>query len=316
MKKPRFNWFLLIRLAGIVLFITILFKTDIKEVWMQLKLIRWYVIAIALGFVILQLGLKAIRWHFLNKGTLNEKSSIRSFGEFFESYAIGIVTPGRLGELLKAGYSSDRSGKISTGVRVFVERGLDFGFFLCIAGLSLAWGNIKVQSFSLGLLTIFIGLLSVTISISLLSSGKIYLIIERLLIFLRISKHSLDYKVQSTQFSLYVVLISIVSNSVYFISCYFLAHSVLFDAGLLYISGGIAVSGLLNTIPMTVMGLGTREVTFLFIFSDYPTPVIMAFSVLIFLCWQVGSGLLALLAGEILLTRTNKKSIKGNHSAE
>lgn len=46
---------------------------------------------------------KGFRWHLLN--VANDSGKLKqSLGEFLESYAIGVITPGRLGELMKAGH--------------------------------------------------------------------------------------------------------------------------------------------------------------------------------------------------------------------
>lgn len=304
------SFFLLLRLSGIIIFVIVISRVDLKAMWDHMKEVSLWVVMVSALLVISQVLLKGIRWYFLNKGTSNEKGLARSFGEFFESYAIGIVTPGRLGELIKAGYAQGKGGVMGAGVRVLIERGFDFGIFLMIAGSALAWGRLVEINSLWGLLPVAIGFISVGFSLSLMRSPRINNFISRILIRLRLIREPLEFMRRSAGFSWGLLGISIVSNLVYFSSCYIIASDLAMRAGFLYISGGVAIAGLLNTIPMTIMGLGTREVTFIFVFNEFSRPLVMALSGLIFLIWQVGSGLLSLALGELFLIRSGRGRTK------
>lgn len=79
------------------------------------------------------------------------------------------------------------------------------------------------------------------------------------------------------------------------------------DAGFIWTSGAVAVSGLLNMLPVTIMGVGTRELTFLYVFRSFPQALVLSFSFLVMLIAQMGGGLVALLAGQMLLySKSNK----------
>lgn len=104
-----------------------------------------------------------------------------------------------------------------------------------------------------------------------------------------------------------IVLLSIISNLSAFLSCYMLAIGLNFDLSFLFVSGGIAIAGLLNMLPITVMGLGTREGTFLLLFKPMAEPLILAFSGLVFLVAQVGGGLMSLILGQLLLLSVREK---------
>jgi len=104
-----------------------------------------------------------------------------------------------------------------------------------------------------------------------------------------------------------VILLSLASNFSYFISCYFLALGLNFDQGFLFISGAVAIAGLLNMLPVTVMGLGTREGTFLILFKPLAEPLILALSGLVFLVAQIGGGLVSLLLGQVFLSMSSTR---------
>jgi hypothetical protein len=72
----------------------------------------------------------------------------------------------------------------------------------------------------------------------------------------------------------------------------------------------------INTIPVTIMGLGTRDVTLLYVLRDIPKPQVLAFSGLILLVSQVGGGLIALVGGQIFLYKAKglELTAQGKHS--
>lgn len=77
---------------------------------------------------------------------------------------------------------------------------------------------------------------------------------------------------------------------------------------LVEVSGGVAIAGLFNLLPITIMGLGTRELTFLYVFGPLTKNLVLAFSALMLTIAQIGGGILALILGQFFLY-LNKKSL-------
>jgi uncharacterized protein (TIRG00374 family) len=295
--------FLFFRLFGITIFLLLLFKIDLKMVWQILKQINLFYFILALLLQILFLLLKGLRWHIMKKGNYQFTQLIFDIGTFLESYAIGVVTPGRVGELMKAAHENSRNNKWSSVFRVIAERGFDLGFFFLIAGISLTVYPFITNGQWLAYLAISIGILAVLCSCLLLSSLRLNLMINRFLS--RISRkrknllsEGFNLKIQKTFF---VLILSILGNLLTFLSCYFLALGVNLGSSFLFTSGGVAIAGIINLLPITIMGLGTRELTFLFVFQHYEQSVILAFTFAVFLTLQIGGGLISLLFGQVLL---------------
>ena len=303
-KKAR-KAFLFLRLTGIVIFVIVLVRADLGEIWGYLKNTDPYLLFLGVFFQLGVLLLKGIRWHVLVNSREEPRSWQRSLGEFFESYAMGVITPGRMGELLKAGYEKHRTGIVSSGVRVIVERGFDIGFFLLFAGFSLTLAGLTDIPEILGWAIVAAGIAALIIAFLLLLSRKTLFLVSAFLMKIRILKESLTYRERTTMESSVILLLSATGNFSYFVSCYFLATAVGIEAAFLFIAGGVAIAGFINMLPVTVMGLGTRELTFLYVFSEFLRPQVLAFSGLVFLVAQIGGGLISLLAGELLLL--NKK---------
>ncbi len=302
---------MLIRLIGIAFFIYILLTVDISGLWLKMKEVRTDFLAYAVFFQLLLLFLKAIRWHILNNGAMIMKEVFRSFGEFFESYAIGVVTPGRLGEMVKAGHAREKNRIMETGIRVVVERGFDLGIFLFVAGIAIWISFPDPAAMLAGILILMAGTGVLFLAFIFMVSPKATSLAEKMLNGLPFLKLNLQlgFRKRKPLSRLFIIVLSVAGNFSYFISCYFLAAGLLFELSFLYISGAVAIAGLLNMLPVTIMGLGTREGTFLLMFKPLSEPLILAFSGLVFLVAQIGGGLLSLFLGQFFLFLSGKRKI-------
>jgi len=308
-KRNKLSPFLLIRLIGIVLFIYILTTVDLRSMWDNLKGVKVDLLLYGILFQLLLLFLKAFRWHILNSGSKNIPKIMRSLGEFFESYAIGVITPGRVGEMVKAGHAREKNKIMETGIRVLVERGFDLGIFVLLAGIALSVTFRDEAAWLISILFILSGIVILTLAFIFMRSAKATLLIQKLLNripFINLTV-KLSFQKRSGSVQMAVIVLSLASNFSYFISCYFLALGLMFDQGILFISGAVAIAGLLNMLPVTVMGLGTREGTFLLLFKPMAEPLILAFSGLVFLVAQIGGGLISLILGQLFLSMSTKK---------
>jgi glycosyltransferase 2 family protein len=309
MKKRRFNWFLLIRLAGIALFIVVISRTDLAELWDRLKKVDPGHLVIAVFFLLLGLVVKAIRWYILNEKGFDKRRFLKRSGEFFEGYAVGVITPGRVGELMKAGHAGTKTGILGAGLRAIAERGTDLAIFIIIGGIAVAQGTMPGIGDIWGWVILATGIVALALSLLVLSSPVFVRLLEKIMHLTRILKKdiALGFEFRSAANTSGFFALSLMSNLSYFISCYFLATGVSLDLNFIQVSGGVATAGVFNTIPITVMGLGTREVTFLYVFQAFPQAQVIAFSGLVFLTAQIGGGLFSMLLGQALLWKTEDR---------
>ena len=311
-KVKRISPFLFIRLLGIALFIYILSTVDLAALWENIKKVNSTFLLYGILFQLLLLFLKAFRWHILNNGSVRIHEIVRSFGEFFESYAIGVITPGRIGELVKAGHAREKNRIMETGIRVVIERGFDLGIFVIIAGFAFIFAFPKNGAIPAGFLILLGGTFIFCLAVIFMRSASATRLAEKLLNklpFLKLDL-SLSFRKRSSGIQLSVILLSIASNLSYFISCYFIAVGLSYNYPILFISGVVAIAGLLNMLPITIMGLGTREGTFLLLFKPLAEPLILAFSGLVFLVAQIGGGLASLILGQLFLIAAKKNNEK------
>lgn len=308
MAKKRFNGFLLIRLAGIALFIFVLARTDLRELWQWMKVADPGYLLAAIFFQLLVLFIKAWRWYILNEEGYSRRRLLRRAGEFFEGYAIGVITPGRVGEMMKAGHAGSRKGILGAGLRVIAERGTDLCIFIIIGGTAIVQGYLPGVSAAWGWMVLLLGLAGAVVAFLILVSPAVVRLAERLLQLLRLlpKGQGLEYTHCTLRKAAAFLFWSIAGNASYFVCCYLLASGLSTGLAFINVAAGVATAGVVNTLPVTVMGLGTREVTLLYVFSELPRAQVMAFSGLVFLVGQVGGGVISLILGQIFLLNSNK----------
>ena len=307
--KRRFKWFTIFRFLGIVLFVVVLARTDLRELWKWIRNVDGWMIAVSLLFQLVLLFIKCWRWFLLNEIHLNRKAIYQRFGEFLEGYALGVVTPGRMGELMKAGHAKGRMGVISTGLLVVAERGLDLSLFFLMAGLALVLGYLSVLSPFIGYILIAVATVGVILAFAILLFPAVVKIVGWLMTRLRIisREQPLIFVPRQPKTLFAFSVLSLLSNLSAFLSFYFIALAVLLELGFMTISGSVAVAGVLNTIPVTVMGIGTRDIALLYVLDQVPRAQVIAFSGLILLVFQICGGVLALIGGELFLQLAKRK---------
>ena len=310
--RNSINWFLLLRLAGIVLFIVVLTRTDLGELWGWMKQVDRLYLFIAICFQLIVLMVKAWRWYMLNDEGFQWRRLLKRSGEFFEGYAIGVITPGRVGELMKAGHAGSRTGILGAGLRVIAERGMDLSIFITIGGIAVSYGVLPGLGPLWGWLILTAGIAGMTFSVLILLSPNVVSASEKLMRLLRLlgRDSSLEFRQHGNRNVALFFGWSLLSNLSYFSCCFFLAAGAGMSLSIIDVSGGVATAGVVNTLPVTVMGLGTREVTFLYVFQAFPQAQVLAFSGLVFLVAQIGGGLLSLILGQLLLWRSKTQEAR------
>ncbi|MBD3252340.1 flippase-like domain-containing protein, partial [Candidatus Pacearchaeota archaeon] len=110
------KWKRYLSVIGIIIFIYILIKIDLREVWNELNNANPYYILIAVFIVIISLFTQTLKWFVIAR---KQKINI----DFKESFIVnvitnfyGFVTPSRLGTILRSEYLRKKTGNIGKGL--------------------------------------------------------------------------------------------------------------------------------------------------------------------------------------------------------
>ena len=155
MSKTRMKR--LFKLFGVGIFIFILSKTDISQIVHKFAGVKFYYILLAIPIFFLIILVKTWRWHLLLKIQeinlkIKDACLILLASEYF-----GFLTPGRIGESIKALYIMRKGYSFGTSfVSIFLERLLDVITIFGLGYLSILLFREKLEKHFIVLGVIFL----------------------------------------------------------------------------------------------------------------------------------------------------------------
>jgi len=304
MKKTNFKKYSF--LLGLILFIIILSRTNIGEIFQNIKTIKLPYLIFALIFTLPSFINKTLCWKYIIKQQGINYNLKDSFLMYCSGMYIGLITPGRMGEIAKALYlKKDGHSMGKSLVGVILDRLSDFAFLLAFVFFG-----------SLFLLTVFqkqvlIFILGILIAIILffifLKIGLVKWFLNKVFLLFVPSKYQNSWKINFQEFLndlkiyklkhyLVIFLITAFSWVFYYLQMYLLAKGVGLNVPFLYLAISVTIAGLITLIPISVSGIGTRDAALIIFFSPFliAKEQIIAYSALILLTviWGAFIGLI------------------------
>ncbi|MDO9257954.1 MAG: lysylphosphatidylglycerol synthase transmembrane domain-containing protein [Bacteroidales bacterium] len=248
--------------------------------------------------VILVLGIKSYRWRLLIRNEGATYSAYKGFAAYMASDAVGIVTPGRIGEIARLYYLREESpiSFYSAFKTIVSDRIFDFtmlGWF----GLSgmlyyfKTFGDHPGLYYALGVLALFI--LGYYVTIKFL---EIILKIPRLqrLPVIRFIYES--FLAVLGKHMLRMWAITILAYLMYFGFSWLIMLSLHLSPSYIDVAFIMSIMSLSTIIPLSVAGFGTREATLVLLFSYYglASETAISFSLMHFTAFFLWGGLIGL----------------------
>ncbi|MBU2564049.1 flippase-like domain-containing protein [Patescibacteria group bacterium] len=293
-KILKNKWFF--RLIGIVIFIFILNKINLKETLSFFLNLNLSYLVLAILIMVFASTIKPYRWQYILK-TMNINYSFwQVFRLYFIGLFMGIVTPGRLGELGKIIYLKKNNHSFERSLAsIMIDRLADI-FYLIISGFIglflffYFFKNLIIIGFSI--ITIGIILFIIIIKIK-----KAKIILKRLIFILVPKKYKQKIEKSFSEFieniKLYkfknyfkIFILTTLSWLVSYVAVYFLTKSIgMMNVSFIYLTVSITIVSLVTLLPISISGLGTREATFLMLFIPlgFTNEQIISLSLLIFI---------------------------------
>jgi len=280
----------------VFLFMKVDFSTDgfIKT----LRGIDLPVYLLSLFGVIVVLGIKSYRWNILVVNEGYPYRPYRSFGAYMSSDAIGIVTPGRIGEIARLYYVRQETdiSFFQAFKTIVSDRIFDFtmlGWF-GISGMTYyfkSFGDIPGYSYALIVLAAFI--LAYFIGIALLG----WIVRNEWLGRWQIPRFM--YESLLAVIGKKTILMWLITFAAYFAYFYFswlIMHSLRVKPGFVDVAFIMSIMSLSTIIPISVAGFGTREATLVALFAYYglSAEIAVTFSLLHFTAFFFWGGLIGL----------------------
>jgi len=295
MKRPTikalFNW----KLIGIVLFIVVLWSIDKSQLIVVLRTTNWTYLGIALLMQIVTLFVKSVRWRTLLSMTGFKIPFWRSFVLYVVSGYMGVVTPGRLGEFWKAlRLKQEEKVPLVRGIfATLLDRAMDLYLYIwlgmvCAAGIGLTKQiPLLVQFIVFFICAIPILVVKKSIRRRITSFLLPRGLFRRFGINIEDGINEFEDSLQKTNSPHFLtpVAITAFAAGVLFLQFWIILRSLGIDLHFLLAVIIISLIKFIGNIPITLFGLGTRDITLIFVFQflGLSSSLAVGVSVLVFL---------------------------------
>jgi uncharacterized protein (TIRG00374 family) len=266
-----------------IVFAYLLYTIDLSQTYRLLRNVsEFYLLSVVLLFLVL-IGIKAWRWQSIFRTQKIHSSYIGAFLAYLSSFVIGIVTPGRAGELIKVNYLINLGHSFGKSLfSVLLDRLLDIAFVLLVGcfGMLLFFSAFKSHIIFVGCAALFALIIVILlgrkksirrVTFALCVCNKFARFIpdkvkEKItLVFSEMSKGVRHVNFASwSMASVYTVS----SWVVYYLQVYLLALSLKIGISFVQIVMFISAIGIMNLLPISISGIGVRDASLMFFFSQ------------------------------------------------
>ena len=272
------KWKKFLPIIGISLFIYILIKLNILEVFNKIGGLDLTYFLLAVSFVIIILTTQTLKWFVIAK---IQKISI-PFRDAFRINLIsnfyGIITPSKLGTVVRANYLKKYIGNMGKGISNFVlDKLLDVSSVLFIAIIFSMIFQKKFSIISIPLsIIIFILIVALMIffidkkrSKSLLRVVYIKLIPKKVKERARLTFHSFYEDMPKKRNFLFFFIMNLLNWLAIYILVFLIGNSLGVDIKLIHFLAILPIGTLVAFIPITLSGIGTRDLVWLTLFGKF-----------------------------------------------
>lgn len=277
-----------IPIVGIGIFVYLLVKLDVTKVFGEFKNLNWNYLSIALTLMIVFFTTQTLKWFVIAK---RQKITV-PFKEAFKINLIssfyGFVTPSKIGSVMRMNYLKKYGGDTGKGISNFVvDKILDLSsLFILVVGFGLLINQKLVSEnyfyFVLGMFAIMVSFFFIFYKKSnaqfLLKFVYKKFIPDRLKEKTRNLFESFYKDLPSLGFLVFAFGINLLNWIVNYTVLYFTSLALGIDVKFSYFLIILPISTLVAQIPITINGLGTRELTMISLFGLLGVSAVKVFS--------------------------------------
>ena len=296
------------RLVGILLLVVILIRLDASAVFSTLRVVKIRLFVGALLLNVPMLFMRVMRWRVIMAPQGINYAPYEAALAYLGSIYLGLVTPGRIGEFVKAAHVTHDCNVSSAHAfsSVLSDRLFDLYALLLVGGaalLTLGMDTRQVLAFVVSGI-----LLTVPMAVFLhrrsfrwvqwwgLKSGRLgrrLFADEGWLVEMRRSFLQLTWPALLSAGAL-----TVLAYAIFFGQCYLLALALEMPAGLMPTNYAVALGSLVTLLPISVSGLGTREAVIVAYLGTIGVSgeAALGFSLLVFFTFYVAGGLIGAVA--------------------
>lgn len=284
---------------GVALFVFILSRIGLSNVLANFKGLGWAYFAVAVLAMVPAIMLKAQKWRIVLKSLGVQLAFWESFRIILVSYFVGSLTPARLGDFSRALYlkREDKTELVKGFSSTLIDRIFDLGLLIILAFFSILF-LVNFYSFAYSSIATIIAIAFAFVSgiVVLLRKNFVRKLMRPFFYMLTPEKYQgslrnafdsfyshLSAFIQDKKSVLCLAVYTILTWLASFASVYFGALALHIPVTYLHMLLIIPFTTLVETLPISFSGIGTRDVVLISMFTLFSMPSSMAvsFSVMI-----------------------------------
>lgn len=261
----------------------VLKKIDIEEVINQTKSVNLLIFAITVPLSILRTWLSGMRWEALHPDKMTKLTRMTYFRLSMIAHVFNKFMPGALGgDIVKTLYTFKEKGsqKTKNVIAVFVDRTVGLISIMIFGFIALSFTGHKLDIKTSQMVLLFLGsggFLIVLASERVLkvieqSISKIGLFVKPLTKLVISWKESVIYYKNNKGKILYSLALCIPIHFLSFLSFFIFSQSIGMSIGFLELVFVIAIMWLITALPISVGGVGVRELTLVWLLGMFGVP--------------------------------------------
>ncbi len=265
------------KILSLFLFFYLLSKTDWEICFNYIKKIHLIHLLTAILIIYLGYFLKCIRWNYILKSLDSYERITSLFKIFLIGGYLGIITPGKIGDFGRIYYLKNKIDWKNLTASLLIDRFNDFVMLVILSAL----GIIRLQS-------LIIDKLKLEINNKLIFGLTFFVIVFFFLVMKFKPQFKEFYLIIKKSFSiknnLLQMVLTLLSMLIIYSSYIIVSKDLDISISSVDIFFTLIIVGILNLLPITVLGIGVREATIIYFFGLHGInyEIAIAFSLIIF----------------------------------
>ena len=273
----------LLPIFGLLVFVFIISNADLIKISETLGKMNVFYLALFFPLSFLAVILKALKWKFLIKSYGVDYKLKKSMSAWLAGFSMGMITPGRVGDFSRAYYLKQDKG-LSFGkslTTVIIDRIMDVSalFFFATVGL-LAFATLYISTGFMLIAIVFMSVIFMSVIFFITKKNTVQKIFKPF--FMRFVPGSykqkirpgfhdfysgLDFIFKNKGLLLVSIFLSIAALLISIIQYFLLSLAIGTDIGFGFFLFVAPIVMLLDTLPISFSGVGTREAALIFFLS-------------------------------------------------
>ncbi len=272
-----FSWKNFHRLIGIVIFIFIIIRLDLKSIINLFKDIKIGFILIAVVSNLFITLFRSIRWNYLLRLHKINCNVFEAWKMYMSGNFLGLVTPGRIGELVKIFYLKTKYNSLSYGkllANVLSDRFLDLSIVFLVSILGVLVYFAEYLGLFFIILTLVVLIIVAVYRLRGFFTNAFEVAVKKT--FLEKIKAKIDFEMDDlisgfkelkTKQIFYPILYNLLVYFLFYLQAYLISLSLSINISIFYLAFSLSIAMLLSLLPISIAGVGIRDIVLIFFFS-------------------------------------------------